>query len=165
MTSSRGSSWPRNWIGVSCLADGFFTSWETTEAHIHVHICLLCSWFNLQIRNLWSQRPTGITARQTIQYVSRLFLTHTLPCYQLHQILSAFHSSKHSESLKTQTLIFLSPNSSHDGRSGPELSTCKNNNFLDPGLVLFWKRSVGIHSTLLTIALKWSFQRWSIVCV
>ena len=24
---SRGSSWPRNWTGVSCIAGGFFTSW------------------------------------------------------------------------------------------------------------------------------------------
>ena len=28
-----GSSWPRNWNGVSCTADGFFTSWATREAH------------------------------------------------------------------------------------------------------------------------------------
>ena len=29
---SSGSSWPRNWTGVSCIADGFFTSWATREA-------------------------------------------------------------------------------------------------------------------------------------
>ena len=29
---SRGSSWPRNWTGVSCIASGFFTSWATREA-------------------------------------------------------------------------------------------------------------------------------------
>ena len=28
---SRGSSWPRNQIGVSCIAGGFFTSWATRE--------------------------------------------------------------------------------------------------------------------------------------
>ena len=28
---SRGSSWPRNWTGVSCIAAGFFTSWATRE--------------------------------------------------------------------------------------------------------------------------------------
>ena len=27
--SSRGSSQPRNWTGVSCIAGGFFTSWAT----------------------------------------------------------------------------------------------------------------------------------------
>ena len=29
--SSR-SSWHRNWTWVSCIADGFFTSWDTSEA-------------------------------------------------------------------------------------------------------------------------------------
>ena len=28
----RGSSWPRNWTGVSWTAGGFFTSWTTREA-------------------------------------------------------------------------------------------------------------------------------------
>ena len=27
-----GSSWPRNWIGVSCIAGGFLTCWATSEA-------------------------------------------------------------------------------------------------------------------------------------
>ena len=31
--SSR-SSWPRNWIGVSCIAGGFFTNWAIGEALI-----------------------------------------------------------------------------------------------------------------------------------
>ena len=30
--SSRGSSQPRYWIQVSCIAGGFFTSWATMEA-------------------------------------------------------------------------------------------------------------------------------------
>ena len=30
--SSRGSSWPRNWTGVSCIADRFFTNWAIREA-------------------------------------------------------------------------------------------------------------------------------------
>jgi len=29
---SRGSSQPRNWTGISCIAGGFFTSWATREA-------------------------------------------------------------------------------------------------------------------------------------
>jgi len=29
---SRGSSWPRNWTGISCIASRFFTSWATREA-------------------------------------------------------------------------------------------------------------------------------------
>ena len=30
---SRGSSWPRDHTGGSCIAGGFFTSWATREAH------------------------------------------------------------------------------------------------------------------------------------
>ena len=33
---SRGSSWLRNWTGVSCIADGFFTSGATREAPVMV---------------------------------------------------------------------------------------------------------------------------------
>ena len=28
----RGSSWPRNWTGVSCIAGRFFTNWAIREA-------------------------------------------------------------------------------------------------------------------------------------
>ena len=35
---SSGSSWPRNWTGVSCIAGGFFTNWVIREAHICIHI-------------------------------------------------------------------------------------------------------------------------------
>ena len=30
----RGSSQPRNWTGVSCIAGGFFTSWATKLCHV-----------------------------------------------------------------------------------------------------------------------------------
>ena len=29
---SKGSSQPRNWTGVSCIAGGFFTNWPVREA-------------------------------------------------------------------------------------------------------------------------------------
>ena len=32
---SRGSFWPRDWMGVSCIAGRFFTIWATREAHEH----------------------------------------------------------------------------------------------------------------------------------
>ena len=34
MPSSRGSSWPRNWTPVSCIAGKFFTVWATREAQL-----------------------------------------------------------------------------------------------------------------------------------
>ena len=33
MPSSRGSSQPRDRTQVSCIAGGFFTAWDATEAH------------------------------------------------------------------------------------------------------------------------------------
>ena len=38
---SRGSSWPRDWTWVSCIADGFFTIWTTREAPL---LTMLASW-------------------------------------------------------------------------------------------------------------------------
>ena len=36
---SRGSSWPRNWTQVSCIAGGFFTIWDTRKASVeHTNI-------------------------------------------------------------------------------------------------------------------------------
>ena len=35
MPFSRGSSWPRNRIGISCISGRFFISWATTEAPEH----------------------------------------------------------------------------------------------------------------------------------
>ena len=31
---SRGSSWPKNWTGVSCVAGGFFTNWVIRKAQL-----------------------------------------------------------------------------------------------------------------------------------
>ena len=36
---SRGSSWPRNWIGVSRIADSFFTNWAIREAQWLMRKC------------------------------------------------------------------------------------------------------------------------------
>ena len=33
-----GTSWPRNWTGVSCTADGFFTSSATREAQYNLYL-------------------------------------------------------------------------------------------------------------------------------
>ena len=41
---SRGSSWPKDWTQVSCIAGRHFTLWATREAHrvfliLHYHVC------------------------------------------------------------------------------------------------------------------------------
>ena len=61
---SRGSSWPRNPTGVSCIAGWFFTSWVTREAHykwIHTHthiylslVSLKCISLHLIVMNEWN---------------------------------------------------------------------------------------------------------------
>ena len=37
---SRGSSWPRNWTGVSWNAGGFFTSWASIKVLKHVFVAI-----------------------------------------------------------------------------------------------------------------------------
>ena len=60
ISSSRGSSWPRDWTCVCCVsstADGFFTHWAIEEAQstyckIILIVCLLvCLLFN---NNIWN---------------------------------------------------------------------------------------------------------------
>ena len=41
---SSGSSWPRNWIGVSCIAGRFLTNWATREASVCSNSCPLSWW-------------------------------------------------------------------------------------------------------------------------
>ena len=52
MSSSRGSSWPRDQTWVSCIAGRFFTIWATREASTSK-----CSLF-LESEVLFHQRPT-----------------------------------------------------------------------------------------------------------
>ena len=41
---SRGSSWPRDWIGVSCVAGRFFTIWATKEAQSTLYLQANITW-------------------------------------------------------------------------------------------------------------------------
>ena len=70
---SRGSSWPRDWTWVSCIAGRLFTIWATREASYNVLHCFsyysgdsfgwprgnLCK---LRIFSLASMSPTPITS-------------------------------------------------------------------------------------------------------
>ena len=47
---SRGSSWPRNWTRVSCIAGGFFTVWVTRETLAGYYLYLPCSQRTLEVR-------------------------------------------------------------------------------------------------------------------
>ena len=56
---SSGSSQPRNWTGVSCIAGRVFTSWATREAHMTFHITALlrynsqtyCTFYPFEVYN------------------------------------------------------------------------------------------------------------------
>ena len=41
---SRGSSWPRNWTVVSCMAGGFFTNWATLIRFFNMNKLSLAFW-------------------------------------------------------------------------------------------------------------------------
>ena len=47
---SRGSSWPRNQTGISCIAGRFFTSWATREAQLNRQ-CLHLEKMSLREKN------------------------------------------------------------------------------------------------------------------
>ena len=46
---SSGSSPPRNWTRISCIAGGFFTNWATREAWVCSNLCPLSWWWYLTI--------------------------------------------------------------------------------------------------------------------
>ena len=57
---SSGSSWPRNWTRVSCIAGGFFTSWATREAlriwekvYIGKLVRSVCKYFKCDLVENW----------------------------------------------------------------------------------------------------------------
>ena len=74
---SSGSSRPRNQMGVSCIAGGFFTSWPIREAlgradHVHLSwqssTCYSCQWPGCALFPAWSSylgqlEPNTSTAR------------------------------------------------------------------------------------------------------
>ena len=60
---SRGSSRPRNWTGVSCIAGRFFTSWTTREAPPDVQPFLFLDSLSLYLLHwfpLWIQASKNL---------------------------------------------------------------------------------------------------------
>ena len=54
---SRGSSQPKNWIRVSCIAGGFFTSWAMREAQIN---CGISNFFPFLLKQSYLSRDVLI---------------------------------------------------------------------------------------------------------
>ena len=57
---SRGSSWPRDWIWVSCIVGRFFTIWATREAYIYVYLHI----YIYITESLWGTSETGNIVNQ-----------------------------------------------------------------------------------------------------
>ena len=62
---SRGSSWLRNWTRVSCIAGGFFTSWDTREALyiIFIYLSIHSSFFPSFLPSLLPSLPVAQMAK------------------------------------------------------------------------------------------------------
>ena len=74
---SKGTSWPRNWTGVSCIAGIFFTSWATREAHHSLVISHnRAPWFHdLQIQIIPQQSDYSLSLLNLPCYIAQPFLS------------------------------------------------------------------------------------------
>ena len=82
---SRGSSWPRNWIQVSCITGGFFTNWAIRVAPSPLHILINAS---LSFKTQWTVLPT-LPQLQTASWVCGLsvWISHSVfSSLLLHQV-------------------------------------------------------------------------------
>ena len=84
---SRGSSWPRNWTGVSCIAGGFFVDWAIREA-LSTDWVLLFPWLHLPLlKSLFGECSWGrqispsllLIHRGLLRYLSPDFLVTSAP--------------------------------------------------------------------------------------
>ena len=98
MVFFRGSSWPRNWTGVPCIAGRFFTSWATRKAPME-NVCLI----NYQTENsaleIISIDLSFIWVHVKILFINfcRIFYTNYILCIsRLPQIrLSKYKNKRH----------------------------------------------------------------------
>ena len=73
---SRGSSQPRNWTGVSCIAGRFFTSWAAKEAHLDPLNVLQPS----GVQNLLHRNSSMVTGCSSLLATSALSLVLCFQC-------------------------------------------------------------------------------------
>ena len=101
----RGSSWPRNWTGVSCTAGRFFYTWATRKAHYKYmnlylaggyptgqgnskHSLFSISFLSLKSLKLWWEQSVMWTPKT---YCYHLSLSSGLPCI-FYLLMHLFHS-------------------------------------------------------------------------
>ena len=77
---SRGSSWPRDWTRVSCLAGGFFT----TEPHEKSLLEILLDLKGEMCLSCWVQRPVFLRySIFLIPCIFRMQFQHEFPCINI----------------------------------------------------------------------------------
>ena len=82
---SRGSSWPRDWVQVSCITGRFFTNWAIRVAPSPLHTLTNVS---VSFKTQWTILPT-LPHLQTASWVCGLsvWISHSvLPSLLLHQV-------------------------------------------------------------------------------
>ena len=80
---SRGSSWPRNWSGVFCMAGRFFTSWGSREAHIFISSLNLC----LELTSVSLNLATLFKTAVSLPPLPLLLISFILLCFVLSHLL------------------------------------------------------------------------------
>ena len=82
----RGSSQPRNWTRVSCIADRFFTNWVSREAH-----CQLKQFLSVNIKAMSSASEKNLSDLNTETHPSssseRESNSHDIHCKRMDQNL------------------------------------------------------------------------------
>ena len=76
---SRGSSWPRDWTQVSCIAGGFFSIWATREAHASYEPKRKDAWIFFQVLD---KKVVGILGLEVQEEVYTALKNESLETYE-----------------------------------------------------------------------------------
>ena len=76
---SRGTSWPRNHTGVSCIAGGFFTNWAIRETPLYKTGMILCTAFQKERTFLLGHSHSKIALFWLCVVYCEMFANYFLP--------------------------------------------------------------------------------------
>ena len=92
MPSSRGSSQPRDWTQVSCIAGGFFTSWATRETHWRLKVVVMLTKRYCLLINIYTQTHT----HRVLKWVNYLILFREFINLGIAQLMKYYQSAYNS---------------------------------------------------------------------
>ena len=126
----RGSSWPRGWTQVSCIAGTFFSIWATREALAYCELAtkvqLVKNTVSVTSQYLWSAIKQS-TIKWGLPVVhSEDFLLITPPSFRL-QLPGGVHSGgrgRQSAPGQLRSSVWIQMGGSQDGWGGPLLEVC-----------------------------------------